>query len=142
MNHKAIYAGSFNPFHDGHKSILEKSAVLFDTVYLVVAQNPDKEKNDIIKNINNIKKQIINLENVVIINGENKLTANIAKELDVKYLIRSIRNTNDLEYELDLASGNKILNNNLETVFILPDEQYKNYSSSLIKSLKEKEKDV
>ncbi|MBU4693055.1 pantetheine-phosphate adenylyltransferase [Mycoplasma sp. CSL7491-lung] len=142
MSHKAIYAGSFNPFHKGHKSILIKAAKLFDKVYLVVAQNPDKEKNDIIKNINIIKEEIKNLEKVVVLSGKDQLIANLAKELNVKYLIRSIRNSEDLEYEFDLAAGNKILNKNLETIFILPDEKYKKYSSSLIKSLKEKEKDV
>ncbi|CCP24535.1 adenylyltransferase/cytidyltransferase family protein [Mycoplasmopsis cynos] len=41
----ALYAGSFNPIHEGHISILKKACEIFNTVYVLVSQNPDKEKN-------------------------------------------------------------------------------------------------
>ncbi|SYV96814.1 pantetheine-phosphate adenylyltransferase [Mycoplasmopsis edwardii] len=135
----ALYAGSFNPMHEGHLSVLKKACKLFDKVYVLVAQNPEKEKNDIIKNINDVKSKIKDITNAEVLEGcQEMLTANVAKELNIKFLIRSARNNLDYKYELDLASGNKIINNDLETILLIPDDQYLNHSSSLIKAMKGK----
>lgn len=135
----ALYAGSFNPMHEGHLSVLKKACKLFDKVYVLVAQNPEKEKNDIIKNINDVKSKIKDIKNAEVLEGcQEMLTANVAKELNIKFLIRSARNNLDYKYELDLASGNKIINNDLETILLIPDDQYLNHSSSLIKAMKGK----
>ncbi|EIE42146.1 phosphopantetheine adenylyltransferase [Mycoplasmopsis canis UFG4] len=136
---KAIYPGSFNPFHSGHKEVLKKALKIFDEIYILVAQNPDKEKNDIEQNIKNIKLQINELQNVFIIeNHKNKLTANIAKEMNINFLIRSARNNADYSYEFQLASINKSINNKLETILIIPDNQFLKYSSTEIRKIKEK----
>ncbi|WBP84126.1 pantetheine-phosphate adenylyltransferase [Mycoplasmopsis edwardii] len=135
----ALYAGSFNPMHEGHLSVLKKACKLFDKVYVLVAQNPEKEKNDIIKNINDVKSKIKDIKNAEVLEGcQEMLTANVAKELNIEFLIRSARNNSDYKYELDLASGNKIINNDLETILLIPDDQYLNHSSSLIKAMKGK----
>ncbi|WP_322936123.1 pantetheine-phosphate adenylyltransferase [Mycoplasmopsis cynos] len=135
----ALYAGSFNPIHEGHISILKKACEIFNTVYVLVSQNPDKEKNDIIKNINDVIKKTANLKNIKVLTGfQGQLTALVAKQLNIKYLIRSARNNFDYQFEIDLASGNKILNPELETILIIPDNEYLKCSSSLTKSMKGK----
>lgn len=137
-NKKALYAGSFNPFHNGHYQILLKALNLFDEVYLLVAQNPNKPKNDIIENINLIKEKTKDLKNLYVLEPyENILTAEVAQKLKITYLIRSARNNLDFQYELELASLNKGFNPTLETIIIIPDEEYVKYSSSQLQKIKE-----
>nr|WP_148207947.1 pantetheine-phosphate adenylyltransferase [Mycoplasma crocodyli] len=131
---KAIYAGSFDPFHKGHLELLKKSLKLFDYVYLVVSINPDKNNalnlDRRYKNVCDIveKEKLLNVE--VLLNT-NDLIANVAKKYGVNFLIRSSRNENDFQYEMELAAGNKHVNNDLETVILIPDYEYIEYSSTL-----------
>ncbi|MGZ9755415.1 pantetheine-phosphate adenylyltransferase [Mycoplasma sp. 394] len=127
----ALYAGSFNPIHKGHLDIIRKAADLFDHIYVVVSQNPDKPSNDFKTNTAILKEKTKFLDNVKVLENQNMLTAEFAKKLNVKYLVRSARNQTDYAYEIDLASGNKLLNSQLETILIIPDEDYLQYSSAL-----------
>ncbi|EFF41780.1 pantetheine-phosphate adenylyltransferase [Mycoplasmopsis alligatoris] len=133
---KAIYAGSFDPLHDGHVSILLKALKLFDYVYLVVSINPDKDNYSNLdlryqKILQTIKKY--NFTNVEVLLNKDDFIANIAKKYQVNFLIRSARNDVDFSYELELAAGNKHLNEDLETVLLVPDHQFINFSSTLIR---------
>lgn len=140
---KAIYAGSFDPFHDGHFQILQKAARLFDFVYVIVSINPDKpDASDIDIRYNNTKKLLSNLTNVQLLKNKDRFIAEIAKELDVKYLVRSARDVIDFNYELELAAGNNSLNNELETVLLIPSYEYIKYSSTLIRHKEKMKKDV
>ncbi|AKA50018.1 phosphopantetheine adenylyltransferase [Mycoplasmopsis gallinacea] len=140
---KAIYAGSFDPFHDGHFQILQKAARLFDFVYVIVSINPDKPgASDIDIRYNNTKKLLSNLTNVQVLKNKDRFVAEIAKELDVKYLVRSARDVIDFNYELELAAGNNSLNNELETVLLIPSYEYIKYSSTLIRHKEKMKKDV
>lgn len=142
-NKKAIYAGSFDPFHDGHFQILQKAARLFDFVYVIVSINPDKpDASDINIRYNNTKKLLSNLTNVQVLKNKDRFIAEIAKELDVKYLVRSARDVIDFNYELELAAGNNSLNNELETVLLIPSYEYIKYSSTLIRHKEKMKKDV
>ncbi|VEU58505.1 pantetheine-phosphate adenylyltransferase [Mycoplasmopsis gallinacea] len=140
---KAIYAGSFDPFHDGHFQILQKAARLFDFVYVIVSINPDKpDASDIDIRYNNTKKLLSNLTNVQVLKNKDRFIAEIAQELDVKYLVRSARDVIDFNYELELAAGNNSLNNELETVLLIPSYEYIKYSSTLIRHKEKMKKDV
>ncbi|PAK21491.1 pantetheine-phosphate adenylyltransferase [Mycoplasmopsis agassizii] len=130
----AIFPGSFNPFHRGHFLILKKALKLFDFIYVVITQNPDKTNSDYFDQAQkNIKKLITdqNLENVKVLINKNKFTAHLAKELGATFLIRSARNVIDYNYETELAAGNKMLNNDLETIIIFPDFEGITFSSTL-----------
>ncbi|MGL4183769.1 MAG: pantetheine-phosphate adenylyltransferase [Metamycoplasmataceae bacterium] len=129
---KAIYPGSFNPFHEGHMSIIEKALKLFDFIYIVVTLNPDKnETNDFYKN----KKIIENIYNknkkIKVLVNENELTSQLAKKLEVNFLIRSFRSEFDLAYEVDLAFSNNYLNNDLETILFFPNYKTNKISSTI-----------
>ncbi|OYD26818.1 phosphopantetheine adenylyltransferase [Mycoplasma testudineum] len=128
----AMFPGSFNPFHLGHKEILIKAAKIFDHVYVVVTQNPDKPKQeDILINCENIKNEIKEFDNVSVLVNEHEFTAVFAQKIGANYLIRSARNLQDYNYELELAAGNKMLNKNLETILIFPDYKNITFSSTL-----------
>ncbi|UUM24907.1 pantetheine-phosphate adenylyltransferase [Mycoplasma sp. 3686d] len=130
----AIYPGSFDPIHSGHIQILKKALLLFDKVYVIVSVNPDKSnQSDINQRFEHTKQKIAKFKNVEVLVNANQLTAIFAKKLKAKFIIRSARNIKDFNYEIELAAGNKFLNNELETVLIIPNYKSVKYSSTLIR---------
>ncbi|MDO1605307.1 pantetheine-phosphate adenylyltransferase [Lactobacillus sp. YT155] len=132
----ALYAGSFDPITNGHLEIIKRAAQIFDKVIVAVMTNTSKhylfsyeEKQALILN------QVQELKNVEVIDGKNKLTVDLAKELDVHVLVRSMRNTNDFIYESGVEQINRLQADDIETVFLLSDPQYSNVSSSMIKEV-------
>jgi pantetheine-phosphate adenylyltransferase len=133
----AIYPGSFNPFHEGHVSIVQKSLNMFDLVYIVVTQNPDKELlNNFELNHKNIQELFKENSKVIVLINKTKLTGTLANELGANFLIRSARTKIDFDYELNLANANNFVNNTLETVILFPTYDYKDISSTLIRHKK------
>ncbi|GAA5414649.1 pantetheine-phosphate adenylyltransferase [Ureaplasma ceti] len=130
----AIYSGSFDPIHEGHLSILIKANALFDKVYVVVSNNPDKNSNSLEMRAQQIQQflQDHNVQFDVIINSG--LTVDIAHQLDAHYLIRGLRNELDLKYELALAQQNQKLAPDIETVFFLADADKVQISSTSIRN--------
>lgn len=130
----ALYPGSFDPLTKGHVDMIERAAKIFDTVYVAIATNTSKKSLFTIEEKLDLAKQsTAYLENVEIIPLEAGLTVNLAKKLGVQVLIRGLRNTNDFEYETNVALMNKLQNSDIETVFLLSDEKYRFVSSSIIK---------
>lgn len=131
---KAIYPGSFDPLHEGHVSIIKKALKLFDVVYVVVTNNPEKtNQTDIGERLDKVKSLLAGFSGVVVDINENEMTADFAKNRDVSFLIRSARNQTDFNYELELAVANKHLNKTLETIIIVPDSLDVDFHSRLIK---------
>lgn len=128
----AIYPGSFDPFHQGHLNIIKKALKLFDKLYVIVSINPDKpNQSSIDKRLKDVQNSLINIENIEILANKDDFIANVALKLGANFIVRSARDKTDFEYELELAAGNKHLNNNLETILILPDYDFIEFSSTL-----------
>ncbi|TCG10615.1 pantetheine-phosphate adenylyltransferase [Mycoplasma todarodis] len=135
---KAIYPGSFDPFHEGHLSIYNKAIKLFDEVIIYVTNNDEKTHQEILeKRKENILSEIPNCKII----ADTKLTSLIAQENDSFYIVRGLRTFDEVEYELFLASINKRLNQEVETIIIFSDDEMKNISSSKIREIKNKYKD-
>lgn len=137
---KALYAGSFDPFTNGHLSIVEKSAELFDRVVIGVAYNSKKKRNtDLNAMIDAIRKQVSNLDNVSVtcIDG---LVADWCQKRDVCYLVRGLRDMTDYLYEENIAKINKEINPNLRTIYFRADNDV--ISSSMVRELSEYNKDI
>lgn len=131
---KAIYPGSFDPLHNGHIAIIKKALKLFDVVYVVVSNNPEKSsQTDINKRFEATKNALKEFSNIVVEINNDRTTAEFARQRNVNFLIRSARDNQDFQYELELAAANKYLNNDLETVIIIPDQLDVDYRSKLIK---------
>lgn len=134
---RAIYPGSFDPIHQGHISIVKKGLKIFDEIFVIVTNNPEKKHEKTInERYEEAKKQFASTPNVYVEINESNLTADIANQKGIEFLIRSARNQTDFDYELELAAGNKHLNNRLETILIIPDYSDVNFSSRLMKQLK------
>ena len=137
-----FYAGSFDPFTNGHLHVVKESIKLFDKVIIGVAVNPDKnrrfDKNEMKKVIDRIIKlhKLNNVECVVY----DELTVDIALKYGATYLIRGIRNTLDFITEEDYAKANKELSG-LETLYIRAGD-YEVVSSTLVYELFKRGKDI
>ena len=130
-----IYPGSFDPITFGHIDIIERASKMFDKLYVLVSFNSNKnafftpeERVEIIKEV------IKPTKNVEVISS-NKLTVEVAKELGATALIRGLRAVTDFEYELQMASTNRTLNSELETIFLMTNTQYSYLSSHLVKEI-------
>lgn len=145
MNKKrvALFPGSFDPVTKGHLNTIQKASKLFDEVVVGVFTNTTKRNLfTAIERKQFIEDEIHSLANVFVRVCDNDLTIRIANELGADYLVRGIRNQLDYEYEKSIAVLNKHLSSNIETIFLLSDEQYNHISSSMVKEIAKFKGDV
>ena len=134
MKEKAIFPGSFDPITVGHIEIIEKSLKIFDEIIIAIGSNPDK-KSMFSKNqrLNFVVKYFHKKEKVKVITYD-ELTYKLCKKLDVKYIVRGVRNILDFEYEKNLAEFNRNMGK-IETIIITSSNKYSHISSSLVREL-------
>lgn len=122
-----LYAGSFNPMHIGHLNIIEKSEKIFDKVIIAYGKNPDKHNQQfpIPESIKN--RQIIHYEGLL-----TDMINNLGYDVT---LIRGLRNSTDLQYELTQFQFLQELKPDIQIVNIFCDKQYEHLSSSAIRNL-------
>jgi len=132
MTNLAIYPGSFNPFHMGHKNILEKIEKVFDHVIIAIGENPDKENPG---HIEEVKKTIPN-NKVETFSGFLSDYVKIKEEDGFNVtIVRGLRNSADLDYEVNQMRFIQDQNPNVKFVFIVCDKEYDHISSCAIRSL-------
>lgn len=138
----AVFAGSFDPITLGHLDILKKASKIFDKIIIAVAYNPEKKAFlPVGDRISLIQKSVDNIDNIEIGFYDN-LTVNYAKENDALVLIRGIRNSNDFEYENQIAQINSQLDKNIVTVFFAPNPEHSFISSSAVRELISQHSDI
>ncbi|MDN6162454.1 MAG: pantetheine-phosphate adenylyltransferase [Atopostipes sp.] len=142
---KAIYAGSFDPFTLGHLDIVNRASTMFDEVIIAISTNTSKkslftsdEKKEMIRKV--IKKH--SKVNVQVIQFTDQLIVDLAEREEAQVLLRGLRSSIDMEYEMNIASANKTQNPSVESVFLMAAEEYRFISSSLIKELAQFNGDV
>ncbi|MFW7418665.1 pantetheine-phosphate adenylyltransferase [Vagococcus fluvialis] len=139
----ALFPGSFDPFTNGHLNTVERASILFDEVIIGIFTNTTKKPL-----FSAEEKKMLTVEatkhlsNVKVLSQSEGLTINIAKELGANFLIRGVRNSQDYEYEKNIASMNRQMDSEIDTVFLLSDEAYSNISSSMIKEIARFQGDV
>ena len=138
----AIFPGTFDPITLGHIAILEKAQNLFDKIIVAVAtghhKNPLCAHEKRIELCRNALKKFLNIE----VLGFSGLLIEFAKLHEVNWLIRGVRNAADFTFEAQLAGMNRIMNSNLETMFILAADKYQHVSSSMVREIIRLEGDV
>ena len=138
----AFYAGSFDPFTNGHLHVVQKAAKVFNKVVIGIGDNPDKKRRfdkELMKNT--IEKILKNrkLNNVTVICYDN-ITVDAAKENNATFLVRGVRNGMDYEYEENMASINEEVAG-IDTIYIRAGK-LGNISSSMVMKLYENGKDI
>ena len=133
---KAIFPGSFDPVTNGHLDIIKRSAAIFDEVFVVVLTNTAKKPMFSANERHSfIQKATEKIPNVKVLSKEADLTVNVAQTLKAQVIIRSVRNTQDLEFEQNIAAMNKELAPKIETLILLTDPKYAFLSSTLVKEV-------
>ncbi|TCV93506.1 pantetheine-phosphate adenylyltransferase [Biostraticola tofi] len=135
MTTKAIYPGTFDPLTNGHLDLVARAASMFDHVVLAIAFSPSKKPLFSLEERVSLATQVTgHLSNVDVV-GFADLMANFARQQQANILVRGLRAISDFEYEMQLAKMNHHLMPELESVFLMPAEQWSFISSSLVKEV-------
>lgn len=135
MSRSAIYPGSFDPVTYGHIDLIKRASHAFDDIVVAVAESP--HKNTLFntqERLEMVKEVAGDIDNVRIESFDG-LVINYARAKKINVLIRGLRMISDFEYELQMALTNRRLDDNIETVFLMPSEGYSFLSSKLIKEV-------
>jgi len=132
---KAIYPGSFDPFTNGHLDILERSLRLFKEVTVLVAGSSRKTKLlSVEERVELIRETVKDMPNVTV-ESTTGLIMEYAHQHKVRAVIRGLRTPSDFEYEYMMATMNKNIHPECETVFMMTSQGLYFVSSSMIKEL-------
>lgn len=131
----AIYPGSFDPITKGHLDIIQRASAIFDKVIVVIMKNERKKSTfSEEERLDMIMHACAHLDNVECEIGSG-LTVRYAKEKNACAMIRGIRAVIDYEYELQIATANMMLDENIETIFFMAKPEYSFVSSSTVKEI-------
>ena len=133
MCQKAIYPGTFDPITNGHIDIIRRATKVFHEVVVAVAHNPQKKPLfSVRERVGMLKEATKDMDNVTVADFSG-LVVNYALKHNIPVLIRGARMVSDFEYEFQMALTNRKLSSEIETVFLMPSEQYSYLSSKLLK---------
>ena len=131
----AIYPGSFDPPTNGHLDLIERGSKIFDELIVAILRNLDKDPLFSVGEKRNMLESLTeDFENVRVDTFEG-LTVDYAARVKATAVLRGIRALSDYEYELQMALMNRKLQPELETVFMMPAEQYSYLSSRLVREV-------
>jgi pantetheine-phosphate adenylyltransferase len=131
----AVYPGSFDPITYGHIDILTRGLELFDKVIVAIANNIEKRSLFTVRErMDLIKESVEGNENVLIDNFEG-LLVDYVKKVNARFVIRGLRAMSDFEYEFQMASMNRNLNQGMDTIFMMTSKDYFFVSSRTIKEV-------
>ncbi len=135
MSAGALYPGTFDPFTNGHEELVRRSARIFGRVVVAVAASPSKtpafQLDERIALIREVLSDLPDCE----VAGYTGLTVNVAREHKVNVIVRGLRAVTDFEFEFQLATMNRHLDEGVETMFLTPSENDMFISSTLVREI-------
>jgi pantetheine-phosphate adenylyltransferase len=132
---RAVYPGMFDPMHNGHLDLIERSLRIFDELIVAVVANPSKQP------LFEVKERLEMIDEATAGMGRMRITSfdglliDLAHREQADCIVRGIRAVSDFEYEFQMALMNRKLRHTVETVFLMPHEKYTYISSRLIKEV-------
>src|SRR2546428_462619 len=130
-----VYPGTFDPVTNGHVDLVTRSLRLFDKVYVAVALNPQKhpvfELNERVEMVRAVTKQLPHVE----VEPFHGLLVEFVRKRGAHAIIRGLRAVSDFEFELQMALMNRNLDQSVETVFLMPSQEYIYLTSTIIKEV-------
>ncbi len=135
MTTTAVYAGTFDPVTSGHIDLALRTTKMFDKVILAIADNPDKNPLfDLVQRTELAKAVLEDAKNIEVMSFSG-LLIDFVRSVDARIVLRGLRAVSDFEFEFQLASMNRRLDKDIETVFLTPSERYTFVSASLVKEV-------
>jgi pantetheine-phosphate adenylyltransferase len=134
-NRIAVYPGTFDPITNGHTDLVSRAARVFEKIVIAIAENPQKKPLfSLEERIQLAEHEVSGLGNVEVV-GFSNLLVEFVQQIGASVIIRGLRAVSDFEYEFQLASMNRHIAPDVETLFLTPDEDYSFISSSLVKEV-------
>jgi len=135
MPHRAVYTGSFDPVTLGHVNVIERSSRLVDELIVGVGQNIDKQSLfSAEERVELVRRTARHLNNVRV-EMFTGLAVHYVRECGARVIIRGVRSLTDMEAEFTMTLANRKLDPEVETVFLMADDEFSHVSSSLIKQI-------
>jgi len=130
-----IYPGSFDPLTNGHLDVMQRAAKLFDRVIVAVAKNEGKKPLfSLTERLALVKEAAAGMPNIEADSFEG-LLVDYAVQKKAQAIVRGLRAVSDFEFEFQLALMNRKLNENIETIFMMPKDTYTFLSSRIVKEI-------
>lgn len=130
-----VYTGTYDPIHRGHLDVIDRCSRLFDKLIVGVGINPDKSTlfgiDERVELIQSVTKQYRNVE----VKKFEGLTVQFVRECGARIMIRGLRTLSDMEYEFTMSLMNLNLDPEIETVFLMANEEFSHVSSSLLRQI-------
>lgn len=131
----AIYPGTFNPITNGHTDLVERAARLFDKIIVAVGTNRQKSETMAVQQrVELIRTVLGHIDNVEVASFDTLLTE-FVKRQGANIILRGLRTVADFEYEFQLVGMNRVLEPDIETVFLAPAEHLSYISSTLVREI-------
>jgi pantetheine-phosphate adenylyltransferase len=135
MSRRAVYTGSFDPISLGHLNVIERSARLVDELIVGVGQNIDKQPLFTAEErVDLIQQATAHVPNVTVKTFAG-LAVRFVRQCGAHVIVRGVRSLGDIEAEFTMTLANRKLDPDVETVFLMADDEYSHVSSSLIKQI-------
>ena len=135
MGSRAMYPGTFDPFTNGHNDLVRRACRIFDKVVIAIAANPGKAPLFTLEQrVDLVQRVLADVPNVEV-TGYTGLTVDFARAHGLNVIVRGLRAVSDFEFEFQLATMSRHLNDQVETVFLTPTEQFNFVSSTLIREI-------
>ena len=135
MSRRAVYTGSFDPITLGHLNVIERSSRLVDELIVGVGLNIDKQSlftgDERVDLIRHVTKELGNVD----VRKFDGLAVRFVRECGARVIIRGVRSLTDMEAEFTMTLANRKLDADIETVFLMADEEFSHVSSSLLKQI-------
>ena len=132
---RAVYPGSFDPVTFGHLDVIERSASLVDELIVGVlinhAKTPLFSVEERVNMLQDVTKDIQNVR----VEAFSGLSVEFVKQCDAKFIVRGLRATTDFEYELQMAHTNRIMDGNIDTLFLTTNLKYAYINSTTVKEV-------
>jgi pantetheine-phosphate adenylyltransferase len=132
---QVIYPGSFDPVTLGHLDLIERARVLFDEVHVAVARNTRKAPLfSVEERVGFLKKTLAKKKGVFVMSFDG-LVVDYARSKGIQTIMRGVRAISDFDYEFRMAVTNRHLNKRIDTIFLMPSEDFFYLSSRLVKEV-------
>jgi pantetheine-phosphate adenylyltransferase len=135
MGSRAMYPGTFDPITNGHDDLVRRACKIFDHVIVAIAANPGKAPLLSLNQRMDLARQVLADVPNVEVAGYSGLTVEFARQHGLNAIVRGLRAVSDFEFEFQLATMNRHLSDQVETVFLTPTEQFNFVSSTLIREI-------
>ena len=132
----AMFPGTFDPVTNGDLDIIQRSARLFGKVIVAIFDNPSKKQLFDVEERRQLLSQVTqDLDNIEIISFRQTLMIFLAKQHQADVIVRGVRSVTDFDYEIQMTSMNRYLDESIDTVYLTPRDEYSYVASSLIKEV-------